>query len=138
VIGRSGAGYNNFDITAATARKIPVVYTPGDHSKQIAEAALALILAVCRKIEFWDQQLKRGNWKSRNETNPGDLEGTTLGLIGFGSIGQNLAQLVIAFNVKLLAYDPYVSADRARQLNVELLSLDDLIGQSAIISTMSR
>ena len=114
VIGRSGVGYDNVDINAATARKIPVVYTPGVNARAIAEAAIALIFTLCKKIFFWDRQLKLGNWNSRFCNQPGDLDGATLGIIGFGRIGQMLAELIRPFNVTILAYDPYVS-NRASQ-----------------------
>lgn len=134
VIGRSGVGYDNVDISAATARKIPVVYTPGVNARAIAEAAIALIFALCKKVFFWDRQLKLGNWNSRFRNQPGDLDGATLGIIGFGRIGQMLAELIRPFNVTILAYDPYVSNERARQLETELVDLDALLERSDFIS----
>ena len=134
VIGRSGVGYDNVDISAATARKIPVVYTPGVNARAIAEAAIALIFALCKKIFFWDRQLKLGNWNSRFRNQPGDLDGATLGIIGFGRIGQMLAELIRPFNVTILAYDPYGSNERARQLETELVDLDALLERSDFIS----
>lgn len=134
VIGRSGVGYDNVDISAATARKIPVIYTPGVNARAIAEAAIALIFALCKKVFFWDRQLKLGNWNSRFRNQPGDLDGATLGIIGFGRIGQMLAELIRPFNVTILAYDPYVSNERARQLETELVDLDTLLGRSDFIS----
>ena len=134
VIGRSGVGYDNVDIKAATSRRIPVVYTPGANARAIAEAAVALIFALCKKVVFWDQQLKLGNWNSRFETQPGDLDGATLGIIGFGRIGQILAELIRPFNVTILAYDPYVSNERAKQLETELVDLESLLKRSDFVS----
>ena len=134
VIGRSGVGYDNVDISAATAREIPVIYTPGVNARAIAEAAIALIFALCKKVFFWDRQLKLGNWNSRFRNQPGDLDGATLGIIGFGRIGQMLAELIRPFNVTILAYDPYVSNERARQLETELVDLDALLERSDFIS----
>lgn len=134
VIGRSGVGYDNVDINAATARKIPVVYTPGVNARTIAEAAVALIFTLCKKVIFWDRQLKLGNWNSRFQSQPGDLDGATLGIIGFGRIGQMLAQLIRPFNVTILAYDPYVSYGRAKELETELVDLESLLQRSDFIS----
>jgi len=137
VIARTGAGYDCVDLAAATARKIPLVYAPGANSRAVAEAGAALILVLSKKIFHWDRELKRGNWKSRFESKPGDLEGATLGIIGLGKIGQILAELVSPFKMKLLAHDPYVEPERAKQLNVELVSLDDLLRSSDFISLHS-
>ena len=100
VIGRSGAGYNNVDVDAATARGIPVVYTPGANAQAVAEAAITLMLALCKRVIYWDQQLKAGNWASRDLHRNDDLDGATLGVIGFGRIGQTLAQLAKPFNMR--------------------------------------
>lgn len=134
VIGRTGAGCNNVDIAAATARKIPVVYTPGANARAVAEGALALMLALCKRIVHWDRQLKQGNWKSRFESMPGDLEGATLGIVGFGAIGQSLAELVRPFHMTVLAHDPFASQARAQELGVTLVELDDLFRRSDFIS----
>lgn len=134
VIGRSGVGYDNVDIKAATARRIPVVYTPGANARAIAEASVALMFALCKKVVFWDRQLKLGNWNSRFETQPGDIDGATLGIIGFGRIGQMLAELIQPFNVTILAYDPYVSNERAKQLETKLVDLEVLLKRSDFIS----
>ena len=134
VIGRSGVGYNNVDIAAATAHKIPVVYTPGANARAVAEAALTLMLALCKRVFYWDQQLKQGNWQSRFESKPGDLDGKTVGIVGFGNIGQAVAELLGPFNMSILAYDPYASEERAKQLNTALVSLEQLVRQSDFIS----
>lgn len=134
VIGRTGAGYNNVDIAAATARGIPVVYTPGVGARAVAEAALALMLALCKRLVFWDQQLKAGNWRSRNEHETRDLDGATLGIVGFGAIGRLVAELARPFNMTLLAYDPYASAPQATELGVKLVSMDELMAESDFIS----
>jgi phosphoglycerate dehydrogenase-like enzyme len=134
VIGRSGVGYDNVDIQAANARKIPVVITPGANSQAVAEAALTFMLALCKKMIHWDTQLKQGNWRSRFEQSPGDLEGATLGIIGFGRIGRRLAELIRPFDMTVLAYDPFVSAESARELDVDLIELDHLLKRSDFVS----
>jgi len=134
VIGRSGVGYDKVDIQSANARKIPVVITPGANSQAVAEAALTYMLALSKKMIHWDIQLKQGNWRSRFEQSPGDLEGATLGIIGFGRIGYRLAQLVRPFGMTVLAYDPYVSGETAGEQDVELVALDELLQKSDFVS----
>jgi D-3-phosphoglycerate dehydrogenase len=134
VIGRTGVGYDNVNIATATARRIPVVFTPGANAHAVAEAAITLMLALCKKVTYWDLQLKSGNWRSRYESRPSDLEGATLGIIGFGHIGQALAELIRPFSMTVLAYDPYVSPARATALGVGLASLEKLLQESDFIS----
>ncbi len=134
VIGRSGVGFDNVDIQTANARGIPVIITPGANSQAVAEAALTFMLALCKKMIHWDRQLKQGNWRSRFEQSSGDLEGATLGIIGFGRIGRKLAELIRTFGMTVLAYDPFVTEDAAHALGVELVELDVLLKQSDFIS----
>ena len=134
VIGRTGVGYNNIDIGAATRRKLPVVYTPGAGSRAVAEAAMAMMLALVKRLQFWDRQLKGDNWRSRFESNPGDMDGTTLGIIGFGRIGQTLAQMAQPFNMNIVAHDPYVPDATARSIGVKLVDLRELISSADFIS----
>jgi D-3-phosphoglycerate dehydrogenase len=134
VIGRSGVGYDKVDIAAANARGIPVIITPGANSRAVAEAALTYMLALCKKMIHWDIQLKQGNWYSRFEQSPGDLEGATLGIIGFGRIGQKLAELIRPFGMTVLAHDPFVPSQTARALDVELVELDELLKKSDFVS----
>jgi phosphoglycerate dehydrogenase-like enzyme len=134
VIGRSGVGYDNVDIQAANARRIPVIITPGANSQAVAEAALAFMLALCKKMIHWDTQLKQGNWRSRFEQSSGDLEGATLGIIGFGRIGRKLAELIRPFSMTVLAYDPFVTKETAGALDVELVEFDELLTRSDFVS----
>ena len=133
-IGRSGVGYDNVDIAAANARKIPVIITPGANAQAVAEAAIAFMLALCKKMSHWDTQLKKGNWKSRFEQYSGDLDGATLGIIGFGSIGQKLAELIQPFGMTVIAYDPFISEDTATALNTKLVELEELLKRSDFVS----
>jgi D-3-phosphoglycerate dehydrogenase len=134
VIGRTGVGYDNVDIAAATRRGIPVVFTPGASDRAVAEGALALMLALCKNLSYWDRQLKQGNWQSRHQSRPRDLDGATLGIIGFGRIGQMLAALVRPFNMTTVAYDPYVPAEKAEAVGAKLADLDVLLRSSDFIS----
>jgi D-3-phosphoglycerate dehydrogenase len=134
VIGRTGAGYDNVDVQAATARGIPLIHTPGANARAVAEGTVAFILALNKKILMWDQEMKRGNWKIRFEEEPGDLEGAVLGIIGLGQIGQQLAKLMAPFDMRILGFDPYVAKEKADELEVELVDLESLLGQSDIVS----
>jgi len=134
VIGRSGVGYDKVDIQSANARRIPVIITPGANSQAVAEAALTYMLALSKKMIHWDIQLKQGNWRSRFEQSPGDLEGATLGIIGFGRIGCRLAQLISPFGMTVLAYDPYVTGETTGDQDVALVALDELLQKSDFVS----
>ena len=134
VIGRSGVGFDNVDIQTANARKIPVIITPGANSQAVAEAALAYMLALCKKMIHWDMQLKQGNWRSRFEQSPGDLEGATLGIIGLGRIGCRLAQLIRPFGMTVLAYDPFITAKAAGEQGAVLVELEELLQRSDFVS----
>ena len=133
VIGRSGVGYNNIDINAATDHGVPVIVTPGAGSDAVAEAALALVLALTKNIFHWDRQIKAGNWKSRAEFRNLELLDQTLGIIGLGTIGQALARCAAGFQMKLVAHDPFVDPAIAESLGVELVELEYLLANARII-----
>ena len=134
VIGRTGVGYDTIDIAAATRQGVPVVFTPGVGARAVAEAALAYMLAMCKMIPHWDKQLKAGNWKARYERQGRDLDGKTLGIVGFGRIGQLVAEMARPFNMTVLAYDPYVQPARGKELGAEMVELDVLMKRSDFIS----
>ena len=126
VIGRTGVGYEKVDIEAATRLGIPVVYTPGANARAVAEAAFAFMITLAKKIPHWNLQMKLGNWSSRYGQKPDDLDGQTLGIVGLGNSGQILAKLAHPFNMTLLAFDPYVDPAIAAEINVDLVSLEEL------------
>ena len=134
VIGRTGVGINNIDIASATARGIPIVFTPGANSRAVAEAAMAFLLALAKRVTYWDGQTKANEWSSRYHSMNDDLEGKTLGIVGFGNIGQQLARLATPFDMKIIACDPYTRPDIATELGVEMVPLDELIKRSKYIS----
>jgi len=134
VIGRSGVGYDLVDIPSANARKIPVIITPGANAQAVSEAAITFMLALCKKTYYWDAEFKKGNWTSRFGEFSGDLDGATLGIIGFGRIGQTLARLIRPFNMTVLAHDPFVKKETADALDVNLVELEDLLKQSDFVS----
>ena len=133
VISRSGAGYENVDIEAATSRGIPVVYAPL-LGPAVAEATFAMVLALSKRLFFWHDSLLQGQWDRRLTERTNDLEGKTWGIIGLGRIGQEVAKRAIAFNMNVMAFDPYVSTKTALRLGVTMKSLDNLLESSDIIT----
>lgn len=133
VIGRTGVGYSNVDVAAATARGLPVVYAPGAGARAVAEASLAYMLALSKKVLYWDQEMKAGNWKSRFEQQGGDLEGATVGIVGLGRIGQLVAEMARPFQMRIVACDPFVSEEVAAAVGAEVVELDSLLAQSDFI-----
>lgn len=133
VIGRPGVGYDTVDVAFATRRKIPVVYAPiGGFA--VAEAALALLMAIVKKVQLADSILKQGQWQRRYRMSTGDLTGHTLGIIGLGRIGGRLVELVRNFEMEVLGYDPFLTEEAAKGMGVELVPLDDLLRRSDFIS----
>ncbi|EID53345.1 phosphoglycerate dehydrogenase [Saccharomonospora xinjiangensis] len=133
VVARAGVGLDNVDVPTATERGVLVVNAPTSNIVSAAEHAVALLLAVARRVPAADQSLRGGEWK-RSAYSGVEVSGKTVGVVGFGKIGQLVAARLAAFDTKLLAYDPYVSAARAAQLGVELVSLDELLERADIIS----
>lgn len=120
VIARAGIGLDNVDIDAATARGVLVCNAPQSNVVSAAEHAMALLLALARRIPEADRSLRDGQWR-RSQLSGVELHGKTLGVLGLGRIGTLVAQRANAFGMKLIAYDPYVTAERAARLGVDLL-----------------
>jgi D-3-phosphoglycerate dehydrogenase len=134
VVGRAGVGVDNVDVEAATHRGIVVLNAPGGNTISTAEHAFALLLSVARKITQADANIRSKNWDKRNFEGV-ELYNKTLGVIGMGRIGSELSRRAIAFGMRVVAYDPYLSATRARSLQVELVDeLDDLFRSTDFIS----
>ncbi|HEY8372586.1 MAG TPA: phosphoglycerate dehydrogenase [Pseudonocardiaceae bacterium] len=133
VVARAGVGLDNVEVPAATERGVMVVNAPTSNIVSAAEHALALLLAVARRIPAADASLRGGEWK-RSAFTGVELNGKTVGVIGLGKIGQLFAQRVAAFGTTLIAYDPYVAPARAAQLGIELVGLDELLARADVIS----
>ena len=134
VVGRAGVGVDNVDVEAATQRGVLVLNAPGGNTVSTAEHAFSLLLSVARKIPQADATLRAGKWDRKNLEGV-ELYNKTLGVIGMGRIGSELSRRAIAFGMRVIAYDPYLSATRARSLQVELVDeLDDLLATSDFIS----
>jgi len=130
VISRTGAGVDNVDIKAATAKGILVLHTPEANSLTVAEHTVALIAAISKQLLFLDQEVRRGNFKtSRRLYLPVDINGKVLGLIGCGRIGKIVAKKCIdVFNMKVLGYDPYL---KVAPENIELVSELEVVFKKA-------
>nr|WP_235886585.1 phosphoglycerate dehydrogenase [Mycobacteroides chelonae] len=133
IVARAGVGLDNVDVKAATARGVLVVNAPTSNIHSAAEHAVTLLLSTARQIPAADASLKAHTWK-RSSFNGTELFGKTVGVVGLGRIGQLFAQRLAAFGTHIVAYDPYVSAARAAQLGIELLTLDELLGRADFIS----
>src|SRR2546423_3891138 len=134
VIGRAGVGVDNVDVEAATRRGVIVMNAPGGNTISTAEHAFSLLLCVARKIPQADALLRGGKWDRKNLEGV-ELFNKTLGIIGMGRIGSELSRRAIAFGMRVVAFDPYLSATRARTLQVELVDeLDDLLAAADFIT----
>jgi len=133
VVGRAGIGLDNVDLAAATERGVMVVNAPQSNTLSAAEHTMALLLAQARNVPQAHAALKAGRWE-RSKWEGVELSDKVLGIIGLGRIGKLVAQRAMAFGMKLVAYDPFVTADRARQINVELVDLDELMARSDFIT----
>jgi len=131
-VGRAGVGVDNIDLQEATRRGVLVMSTPGGNAVSVAEHTFALMLALARGVPRMDAALREGKWeKSSSGT---EVRGKTLGLIGLGRIGSEVARRAEAFDMRVVAYDPYISESVAKELQVELVSLDKLLAESDFIS----
>jgi len=134
-VGRAGVGVDNIDLPEATKRGVLVMSTPGGNAVSVAEHTFALMLALARQVPKVDAALREGRWeKSSSGT---ELRGKTLGLIGLGRIGGEVARRAEAFDMKVIAYDPYISEAAAKELQVGLVTLDKLLAESDFISMHS-
>lgn len=133
VVGRAGIGLDNVDVPYATKKGVMVVNAPQSNILSAAEQAMALLLAQARNIPQAHSALVQGKWE-RSKWEGVELYGKTLGIVGLGRVGALVAQRALAFGMHLIAYDPFVSKDRARQMGVDLVSLEDVMSQSDFIS----
>jgi D-3-phosphoglycerate dehydrogenase len=126
VVGRAGIGLDNVDTEAATAQGVMVVNAPQSNILTTAEHTMAMLLAQARNIPQAHAALVAGRWE-RSTWEGVELADKTLGIVGLGRIGKLVAQRALAFGMKVVAHDPFVAPERARQINVDLLSLDELV-----------
>lgn len=133
VVGRAGIGLDNVDVDAATRHGVMVVNAPQSNTLSAAEHTMALLLSQARNVPQANAALKEGRWERSRWTGV-ELADKTLGIIGLGRIGKLVAQRALSFGMQLVGYDPFVAPERARQLSVELMDLDDLLSQSDFVT----
>ncbi|MDP1572419.1 MAG: phosphoglycerate dehydrogenase [Vicinamibacterales bacterium] len=132
-IARAGTGVDNVDVAAASARGIVVMNAPGANSISVAELAMAQLLALARRLPAADQSMKAGQWDKKSFLGE-EVRGKVLGLAGLGRIGQEVAQRARAFEMTVIAHDPFIAAQVAADLAIELVSLDELCARADYLS----
>src|SRR5881398_2449263 len=137
VVGRAGVGVDNVDVETATQRGIVVMNTPGGNTISTAELTFSMLMALARKIPQAHASMKAGQW-NRKEFQGVELYNKTLGILGMGRIGSEVARRAIAFGMRVLAHDPYLALSRAKalqvELQVEMVELDELYARSDLIT----
>ena len=133
VIGRAGVGVDTIDVDAATDRGIAVLTAPSGNTISAAELTLALLLALVRRVPAADRSMRGGAWDRKSFTGS-ELYGKTLGLVGAGRIGGEVARRARAFGMRVLVYDPYLPDGRAREMEAEPVPLDDLLRRADVVS----
>src|SRR5436309_14322653 len=133
VIGRAGVGVDNIDLDAATKAGIAVMNTPGANTVAVAEHTLALMLALARHLVRADTTTRAGKWAKKSLQGT-ELRGKTLGIIGLGRIGLEVARRAKAFDMKIVAHDPFVAAAVAREHDIQMAELDEFYAASDYLS----
>jgi D-3-phosphoglycerate dehydrogenase len=133
VVGRAGIGVDNVDLEAATARGVVVMNTPGGNAISAAEHTLSMLLSLVKNIPQATASMKEGKWEKGRFVST-ELAAKTLGIIGLGRIGSEVAKRAKGFNLRILIFDPYVSAERAQAMGVELVDLPELYRQADFIT----
>src|SRR5262249_5011942 len=133
VIGRAGVGVDNIDLETATKAGIAVMNTPGANAVAVAEHTLALMLALARHLGRADSSTRAGHWEKKS-LQGSELRGKTLGIIGLGRIGMEVARRAHAFEMKVMAHDPFVAASVARELDIQLADLDRVYASADYIT----
>jgi D-3-phosphoglycerate dehydrogenase / 2-oxoglutarate reductase len=133
VIGRAGVGVDNIDLPAATARGVAVLNAPAGNTVSAAELTMALILSMVRRVAEADASVRRGEW-ARSRFKGAELRGRTLGLVGAGRIGGVVASRCRGFGMKVLAFDPYLTSERAAELKIEQVELEEVLDRADVLS----
>ncbi|MCD6189870.1 MAG: D-2-hydroxyacid dehydrogenase [Thermococcus sp.] len=133
VIARAGVGLDNIDVEYAKSKGIEIVNAPAASSRSVAELAIALIFNVARKIAFADRKMREGVW-AKKQCMGFELEGKTLGVIGFGRIGYSVAKMASAIGMKILIYDVNKDYERAREVGGKFVELEELLKNSDVVT----
>jgi phosphoglycerate dehydrogenase-like enzyme len=130
IVARFGVGFDNIDVPACTDSGTILTITPDGVRRPVAVAALTMILALSHKLLIKDQLTREGRWKDKLDYNGQGVTGRTLGIVGFGNIGQELAKIAKPLDMKMIAFDPMFPADRGAEMSVDSVSLDHLLSLS--------
>ncbi len=130
---RAGTGTDNIDSAACANRQIKIVNSPGANALSVAEYSLSMMLTLIKKVSYQERGLRRGIWRDRSHLG-GELSRKTVGLVGCGSVGKELARLLAPFQVKLLGYDKYLDPNSFSQLHIHSVSLPELLEMADVIS----
>ena len=133
VVGRAGVGVDNVDVDAATQRGIVVMNTPAGNTISTAELTFSMLMALARKIPQAHASMKAGEW-NRKAFSGVELYNKTIGILGMGRIGSEVARRAIVFGMRVLAYDPYLTLSRANAMQVELVELDDVFARADFVT----
>lgn len=133
VVGRAGVGVDNIDLDAATERGIAVLNAPAGNTVSAAELTLALVLSMLRRVSEADASVRAGEW-ARSRFQGVELRGRTLGLVGCGRIGGEVSKRCRAFGMGVVAYDPYLTDERAAELHVERAELEEVLARADVLS----
>src|SRR4029079_16051419 len=127
VVARFGVGYDNVDVKACTRQGVALTITPDGVRRPVAAAAMTLLLALSHKLLIKDRLTREGRWTEKLDYMGQGVTGRTLGIVGLGNIGREILRLAAPYELRCLAYDPHVKGEDVRFLNVELVSLEELI-----------
>jgi phosphoglycerate dehydrogenase-like enzyme len=130
VLARTGVGTERVDLIAATERGIPVVITPGSNTRAVAEGALAMMLSLTKSLPALDAVVREGRWNDRDAVPVGDIDGSTVGIVGYGRIGQRLSELLVALGAEVIAFDPVATVPDGLRCD----TLPDLLSRSHVVS----
>ncbi len=133
IVGRAGVGVDNIDLKAATAKKVLVINTPAGNAIAAGELAIAYIFALARKIPQSTASMKKGEWEKKKFMGV-EVTGKTLGVVGFGNIGRQVAERAVGIRMKVLAFDPMVKSDAVAPAGVAFASFDDVVAKSDFIT----
>lgn len=133
IIGRAGVGVDNIDVAAATDKGIIVINSPGGNTIAATEHTCAMMMSMARHIPIANETLQKGEWNRKKYTGV-ELKGKTLGVIGMGRIGSGVAKRALAFDMKVIGYDPYINEERCKDMGVVVGTLDDIIEKADFIT----
>src|SRR5687768_8642465 len=133
VIGRAGVGVDNIDVPAATLRGVVVMNAPDGNTITTAEHTMALLIALARRVPQANSSLRSGRWERKNFIGV-ELQGKTLGVLGLGRIGRTVASRANAFGMKIVAFDPFIAPDQARDLGIEVVPFDEVLARADFLT----